>query len=80
MIFCITDKNKDMNKVDLLVIGNVIVKNSKRGGVKQPSYIAYANEEEYEADRIIQGDCVLDGDSGMLVAAVGGVTFIGEGV
>lgn len=32
MIFCITDKNKDMNKVDLLVIGNVIVKNSKRGG------------------------------------------------
>lgn len=50
------------------------------GGVKQTSYIAYANEREYEADRVVHGDCVLDGDSGMLVAAIGGVTFIGEGV
>lgn len=66
-------------RVDLLVTGNLIVNICKRGGVKPSSYIAYANEREYESENVIQGDYILQGEDGV-IAATGGITFIREGV
>ena len=66
-------------RVDLLVMGNLIVNICKRGGVKPSSYIAYANEREYESENVIQGDYTLQGEDGV-IAATGGITFIREDV
>lgn len=60
-------------KVDLLVIGNLLIINSLRGG---DSLICYADESLYEADRVVHGDYEIDGDSDMSIAVTGGITII----
>ena len=67
----------EKQKADLLVIGNLIVKECKRGGVK--SFICYATKENYEAEKTIQGDYILQGETGV-IAVTGDIAFIREGV
>lgn len=61
-------------KVDLLVVGNLLVINNLRGG--GDSLICYADESLYEADRVVHGDYEIDGDSDMSIAVTGGITII----
>lgn len=64
-------------KVDLLVIGNLLVINNLRGGVvKSSNWNCYADESLYEADRVVHGDYEIDGDSDMSIAVTGGITII----
>ena len=64
-------------KVDLLVVGNLLVINSLRGGgVKSSNWNCYADESLYEADRVVHGDYEIDGDSDMSIAVTGGITII----
>lgn len=66
-------------KVDLFVEGNLaVVVNKCKGGGKNTSYICYADESEYEPGRVVQGDYVLQGECG-IVAATGGISYVGEG-
>ena len=64
-------------KVDLLVIGNLLVINNLRGGVvKSSNWNCYADESLYEADRVVHGDYEIDGGSDMSIAVTGGITII----
>lgn len=64
-------------KVDLLVIGNLLVINNLlRGGVKSSNWNCYADESLYEADRVVHGDYEINGDSDMSIAVTGGITII----
>lgn len=63
-------------KVDLLVIGNLLVINSLREGVKSSNWNCYVDESLYEADKIVHGDYEIDGDSDMSIAVTGGITII----
>lgn len=63
-------------KVDLLVIGNLLVNSMLTGGGKTYDYICYADEKQYEADKVIHGDHEIDGCGNMSVAATGSVTVI----
>ena len=64
-------------KVDLLIIGNLLVINNLRGGVvKSSNWNCYADESLYEADRVVHGDYEIDGDSDMSIAVTGGITII----
>lgn len=63
-------------KVDLFVIGNLLVINSLRGGAKSSNWNCYADESLYEADRVVHGDYEIDGDSDMSIAVTGGITII----
>lgn len=67
-----------MTKVDLIIKGNLLI-NSKlfRGG--EISLICYADEENYEAEKTIQGDYILQGETGV-IAATGDIAFIREGM
>lgn len=62
-------------KVDLFVIGNLLVINSLRG-VTSSNWNCYADESLYEADRVVHGDYEIDGDSDMSIAVTGGITII----
>lgn len=61
-------------KVDLLVIGNLLIYSNISGG--GDSLICYADESLYEADKVIHGDYEIDGCGNMSVAATGSVTVI----
>ena len=63
-------------KVDLLIIGNLLVINNLRGVVKSSNWNCYADESLYEADRVVHGDYEIDGDSDMSIAVTGGITII----
>jgi hypothetical protein len=63
-------------KVDLLVVGNLLVISNLRGGVKSSNWNCYADESLYEADRVVHGDYEIDGDSDMSIAVTGGITII----
>lgn len=63
-------------KVDLLVIGNLLVTNNLRGGVTSSNWNCYADESLYEADRVVHGDYEIDGSSDMSIAVTGGITII----
>lgn len=63
-------------KVDLLVIGNLLIINSLLGGVTSSNWNCYADESLYEADRVVHGDYEIDGDSDMSIAVTGGITII----
>lgn len=63
-------------KVDLLVIGNLLVINNLLGGVKSSNWNCYADESLYEADRVVHGDYEINGDSDMSIAVTGGITII----
>lgn len=63
-------------KVDLLVVGNLLVINILRGGGKSSNWNCYADESLYEADRVVHGDYEIDGDSDMSIAVTGGITII----
>jgi len=64
-------------KVDLLVIGNLLVINTcEGGGVTSSNWNCYADESLYEADRVVHGDYEIDGDSDMSIAVTGGITII----
>lgn len=64
-------------KVDLLVVGNLLVINNLRGGeVKSSNWNCYADESLYEADRVVHGDYEINGDSDMSIAVTGGITII----
>ena len=64
-------------KVDLFVIGNLLVINNLRGGgVKSSNWNCCADESLYEADRVVHGDYEIDGDSDMSIAVTGGITII----
>lgn len=63
-------------KVDLLVIGNLLVINNLQGGVTSSNWNCYADESLYEADRVVHGDYEIDGDSDMSIAVTGGITII----
>lgn len=62
-------------KVDLLVIGNLLVINNLRG-VASSNWNCYADESLYEADRVVHGDYEIDGGSDMSIAVTGGITII----
>lgn len=63
-------------KVDLLVVGNLLIINSLLGGVTSSNWNCYADESLYEADRVVHGDYEIDGDSDMSIAVTGGITII----
>lgn len=63
-------------KVDLLVIGNLLVINNLRGGATSSNWNCYADESLYEADRVVHGDYEINGDSDMSIAVTGGITII----
>lgn len=63
-------------KVDLFVIGNLLVIKNLRGGVTSSNWNCYADESLYEADRVVHGDYEIDGDSDMSIAVTGGITII----
>lgn len=63
-------------KVDLLVIGNLLVINNLRWGVTSSNWNCYADESLYEADRVVHGDYEIDGSSDMSIAVTGGITII----
>lgn len=63
-------------KVDLLVIGNLLVISSLQGGVISSNWNCYADESLYEADRVVHGDYEIDGSSDMSIAVTGGITII----
>lgn len=69
----------ERQKVNLLVVGNVICKQMLTGGGKTASYICYATKENYEAERTIYGDYTLQGETG-IIAATGNIAFIREGM
>lgn len=63
-------------KVDLLVVGNLLIINSLLGGVISTNWNCYADESLYEADRVVHGDYEIDGGSDMSIAVTGGITII----
>lgn len=63
-------------KVDLLVVGNLLVINNLQGGVTSSNWNCYADESLYEADRVVHGDYEINGDSDMSIAVTGGITII----
>lgn len=63
-------------KVDLLIIGNLLVINNLQGGVTSSNWNCYADESLYEADRVVHGDYEINGDSDMSIAVTGGITII----
>lgn len=63
-------------KVNLLVIGNLLVNSKLTGGGKTSDYICYADEKQYEADKVIHGDHEIDGCGDMSIAVTGGITII----